>query len=125
MAIPLFLKIEFAMEPLFIQVDSNLCGTAIKSSHASSHAKNGIDLFLQQSKGVRHTWGKFYFNLITVCNDAAKSCPSIWPDISKREHWSFEDPLVREGTNEEKLGKFRQVRDQIEAHIKAWITNSQ
>jgi hypothetical protein len=29
MAIPLFFKIEFAMEPLFIQVDSNLCGTAI------------------------------------------------------------------------------------------------
>ena len=28
MAIPLFLKIEFAIEPLFIQVDSNLCGIA-------------------------------------------------------------------------------------------------
>ena len=85
-----------------------------------------IDVSRQQSKGVGTYLGKVLFQyLITVCDDAEKNCPSTWPGISKREHWSFEDPAAFEGTDEEKLANFRQVRDQIEARIKAWITNPQ
>jgi arsenate reductase len=36
-------------------------------------------------------------------------------------HWSFEDPAAFEGTIDEKLGKFRQVRDQIEQRIETWL----
>jgi arsenate reductase len=36
-------------------------------------------------------------------------------------HWSFEDPARFEGTKEEKLVKFREVRDLIEAKVKAWV----
>jgi len=36
-------------------------------------------------------------------------------------HWSFEDPAVFEGTDEEILAKFRQIRDLIEIRIKQWI----
>jgi arsenate reductase len=35
-------------------------------------------------------------------------------------HWSFEDPAAFEGTEEQTLAKFRQVRDQIEQRIKEW-----
>ena len=86
----------------------------------------GIDVSEQQSKGVETYLGKVLFQyLITVCDDAEKNCPSIWPGINKREHWSFEDPAAFEGSGEEKLVKFRQVRDQIEARIQAWTTNPQ
>ena len=86
----------------------------------------GIDVSKQQSKGVGTYLGKVLFQyLITVCDDAEKNCPSTWPGISKREHWSFDDPGTFEGTDEEKLVKFRQVRDQIEVRIKAWIPNPQ
>jgi arsenate reductase len=37
-------------------------------------------------------------------------------------HWSFEDPVRFEGTDEEKLAKFRQVRDLIGQKIIAWVT---
>lgn len=85
-----------------------------------------IDVSGQQSKGVGTYLGKVLFQyLITVCDDAEKNCPSTWPGISKREHWSFEDPAAFEGPDEEKLAKFRQVRDQIEVRIKTWITNLQ
>ena len=85
-----------------------------------------IDVSGQQSKGVGTYLGKVLFQyLITVCDDAEKNCPSTWPGISKREHWSFEDPAAFEGTDEEKFVKFRQVRDQIEIRIKAWIPNPQ
>lgn len=36
-------------------------------------------------------------------------------------HWALEDQAVFEGTDEEKLVKFRQVRDQIEKRIKDWL----
>jgi arsenate reductase len=86
----------------------------------------GIDVSGQQSKGVSTYLGKVLFQyLITVCDDAEKNCPSTWPGISKREHWSFEDPAAFEGTDEEKLAQFRKVRDQIEVRIKSWITNPQ
>jgi len=37
-------------------------------------------------------------------------------------HWSFEDPATFEGSEEAKLAKFREVRDQIEQKIREWVT---
>jgi arsenate reductase (thioredoxin) len=83
----------------------------------------GIDVSGQKSKGVGEYLGKVLFQyLITVCDDAEKNCPSTWPGISKREHWSFEDPAAFKGDDDEKLAKFREVRDLIEARIKTWIS---
>jgi len=36
-------------------------------------------------------------------------------------HWSFQDPAALEGTEQEKLAKFREVRDLIEKRIKDWL----
>lgn len=86
----------------------------------------GLDVSGQKSKGVGEYLGKVLFQyLITVCDDAEKNCPSTWPGISKREHWSFEDPAAFEGADDAKLAKFREVRDQIEARIKEWVANPQ
>ncbi len=84
--------------------------------------ESGIDVSGQRSKGVGEYLGKVLFQyLITVCDDADKNCPTVWPGISKREHWSFADPAAVKGTDQEKLDKFREVRDQIEARIKDWL----
>jgi arsenate reductase len=50
-----------------------------------------------------------------------KNCPTIWPGVNQRLHWSFEDPAAFEGEDEQKLAKFRQVRDLIGAKVKAWL----
>jgi len=82
----------------------------------------GIDVSGQRSKGINEFLGKVLFQyLITVCDDAEKNCPTIWPGVNQRLHWSFEDPAKFEGTDEEKLAKFRQVRDLIEQKIIAWL----
>jgi arsenate reductase (thioredoxin) len=82
----------------------------------------GIDLSAQASKGIETYLGKMHFQyLITVCDDADQNCPVVWPGVSARMHWSFEDPARFEGTEEEKLAKFREVRDLIEQRIKVWI----
>jgi arsenate reductase (thioredoxin) len=35
-------------------------------------------------------------------------------------YWPFEDPAAFEGSEEEKLAKFREVRDQIESKVREW-----
>jgi arsenate reductase len=82
----------------------------------------GIDVSGQTSKGVDTYLGKTLFQyLITVCDDADKNCPTVWPGVSNRMHWSFQDPAAVEGTEQEKLAKFREVRDLIEKRIKQWV----
>jgi arsenate reductase len=83
----------------------------------------GIDLSENRSKGVNEYLGKVLFQyLITVCDDAEKNCPSVWPGVNTRMHWSFEDPAAFRGTDEEKLAKFREIRNQIEQRILDWLS---
>ncbi len=89
-------------------------------------AEVGIDVSAQRSKGAEEYLGKVLFQyLITVCDDADKNCPTTWPGIANRLHWSFEDPAAARGSEEEKLAKFRQVRDQIEARVKLWVATAE
>ena len=84
--------------------------------------ESGIDISGQHSKGVEIYLGKTLFHyLITVCDKAEKNCPTNWPGVNQRLHWSFEDPAAFEGSEEEKLEKFRAIRDQIEKRIKEWV----
>jgi arsenate reductase len=36
-------------------------------------------------------------------------------------HWPFNDPAAVDGSDDDKLTKFREVRDQIAAQIRAWV----
>jgi arsenate reductase len=82
----------------------------------------GINLSGQHSKHVKDYMGKVHFGyLITMCDEAEESCPTTFPGIGQRLHWSFEDPSAFTGSENEKLAKFREVRDQIEQHIKTWL----
>ncbi|MFQ5952215.1 MAG: arsenate reductase ArsC [Candidatus Omnitrophota bacterium] len=82
----------------------------------------GIDISGNTTKSVfdMHKKGKSYDYVITVCDESdAGRCP-IFPGPSKRIHWPFEDPSKLEGTDEEKLGKIRAIRDQIKERIEKW-----
>jgi arsenate reductase (thioredoxin) len=85
-------------------------------------AELGLNLVGQYSKSIHTYLGKVKFDyLITVCDDAEKNCP-IWPGAINRLHWSFEDPAKFEGSDAEKLNKFRTVRDQIKTRVIEWIS---
>ncbi|WP_201778038.1 arsenate reductase ArsC [Thermanaerothrix daxensis] len=84
-------------------------------------AELGIDASQQTSKSLQVYQGKLAFDyLITVCADAERNCP-YFPGQGVRLHWPFEDPAACEGSEEVRLQKFRQVRDQIAARIRAWL----
>jgi arsenate reductase len=58
--------------------------------------------------------------VVTVCDDAAENCP-VWLGKGKRVHLGFPDPAKAEGTDEEKLGVFRSVREAIAEQIPALL----
>ena len=84
-------------------------------------AEVGMDMAGQYAKDLSLFMGKVHFGyLITVCDRAEERCP-IFPGMGVRLHWPFEDPAAAVGTEEEKQAAFRQVRDQIEARVQAWL----
>ena len=58
---------------------------------------------------------------VVVCDKAQQSCPRIYPFANHMLYWPFEDPALAEGSDEQKLATFREVRDQIHQKIKEWI----
>ena len=73
------------------------------------------------AKGVIPMLGKRTFHyLITVCARAEQNCP-VFPGVSYRLAWPFEDPAAFEGSDAEKLEKFREVRDAIDTRLLEWL----
>lgn len=84
-------------------------------------AEAEFDISQQESKKIKQFLGRKHFGfLITVCRKAEKNCPTF-PDVSTRLFWDIEDPRAFEGTEEEKLAKFREIRDEIEERVKNFI----
>lgn len=45
----------------------------------------------------------------------------MFPSMGLRMHWPFDDPASFIGSEVGKLEKFREIRDQIEKRILAWL----
>jgi arsenate reductase len=85
----------------------------------------GLDISGQRSKGLDEFLGKTPVQIaIVVCEQAQKNCPRIFPFAMERLCWPFEDPAACNGTEAERLQKFRDVRGQIEAKILEWLKTS-
>jgi arsenate reductase len=82
-----------------------------------------IDISHKGTRDVFDVWrkGGMYSFVITVCDETrGERCP-IFPGITKRLHWSLDDPATFSGTFEERLARTIAVRDQIKEKIQAWI----
>ncbi|MGB6943735.1 MAG: arsenate reductase ArsC [Bryobacteraceae bacterium] len=79
----------------------------------------GIDISGQRSKSVDEFAARDFDYVLTVCDNAKESCP-IYPGHGNRLHHAFEDPAAVEGTEEERLAAFRQVRDDIRQYLRAF-----
>lgn len=83
----------------------------------------GLDVSGQRSKGVEVYLGRLTAHyLIIVCENAERNCPKIFPGPGKRLFWPFDDPAAVEGTEEVRLEAFRRVRKQIDAKLRAWLS---
>lgn len=80
----------------------------------------GIDISKQSSKPIDMDLLNEMDYVITFCGDAEETCPVTPPHI-KKLHWGLTDPAKAEGSEEEKLRIFREVRDEIRKRIEAFI----
>jgi arsenate reductase len=54
--------------------------------------------------------------VVTLCDDAAENCP-VWLGPGKRVHLGLPDPSDARGTEDEILGAFRAIRDEITRRV--------
>ncbi len=75
----------------------------------------GIEIPEAHSKAIDFFRGRQFDKVITLCDEAAEACP-LWlgPNV---EHITFRDPSTAQGSDQEKLAVFREVRDRIRKTI--------
>ena len=82
-------------------------------------AEAGVDISNHYSKRLDQLENIQFDWVITVCDSANESCP-FFPKPVKRFHVSFDDPprLAKNAkTEEEALGHYRRVRDEIKRFV--------
>lgn len=83
----------------------------------------GIDISGQKSKVIDEELLRKMDIIITLCGNAALSCP-VTPLEIKRLHWPIEDPVGTIGTDDEILEAFRKARDEIRERIEGFLAET-
>jgi len=79
----------------------------------------GIDISAHHSKHVDEFTGQNFDYVLTVCDHAREICP-VFPASTRMIHHSFVDPGAFPGSEQERLARFRQVRDQIRQYLRTF-----
>lgn len=79
----------------------------------------GIDIRGQTSKTLLPFATQRIDWLITVCDQARESCPTL-PGAARQLHWSIDDPSAVSGGEDERREAFRRARDELRARIEAF-----
>jgi arsenate reductase len=79
----------------------------------------GIDISNNETQSVFDVFqsGQLFAYVITVCSESeSKGCP-IFAGVTKRLHWPFPDPSQFTGTHAERIGKTRELLEEIRSKI--------
>jgi len=80
----------------------------------------GIDISGHRSKSLNEFTGQDFDYVITVCDNARDACP-VFAGAKLQLHWPFRDPAAVDGTEEERMAAFREVRGQITAKLNEFL----
>jgi len=82
-------------------------------------AEAGVDISYHRSKNVHELMDVAFDYVVTLCGHAHETCPRF-PDTARVVHVGFDDPPTLAAgakTQEEALGHYRRVRDEIRAFV--------
>jgi arsenate reductase len=94
---------------------------AISARTMKVMAEAGVDLSEQRPKHINELLDVPLDFVVTVCGDAHERCP-VFPGRTKVIHRGFDDPptLAKKASSEEEaLGYYRRVRDEIKAFVES------
>lgn len=86
-------------------------------------AEEGIDISKNLTKDVFSFFkeGRLFNYVVTVCEAKnSERCP-IFPGVSKKISWDFDDPSSFAGSEEEKLIQTRIIRDKIKEAVEKLV----
>ncbi|QSV47235.1 arsenate reductase ArsC [Geobacter benzoatilyticus] len=95
--------------------------TRVNPRATRAMAELGIDISGQHSKNLAEFDGQSFDRVITLCGDAAETCPLFVGGV-RREHLGFTDPSRTAGTEEEIMAEFRRVRDEMREKLTTHLT---
>jgi len=81
----------------------------------------GIDLSDHHPQKVDEYLNDAFDYVITVCGHAKENCPVFLGEVKQQLHIGFEDPAEATGTEEEILGEFRRIRDEIRERMQLFV----
>lgn len=76
----------------------------------------GVDISGQRSKGLGEVPLERIDLVVTLCGEAAESCPAF-PKKIDRIHWPVPDPALAQGDEAPVLKAFREARDEIRGQV--------
>jgi thioredoxin type arsenate reductase len=84
-------------------------------------AEIGVDISHHHSKAVGEIPAAEVDTVITLCGE--EECP-VFLGKATRLHWGLPDPVLAEGSDEERLNAFRRTRDALNRRLEALIAES-
>jgi len=76
----------------------------------------GIDISQQTSKHYGKLLDEEFDYVITLCDELEERCP-VFPGKATHLHLGFADPTFSPGTEEERLERHRQTRDEMKERL--------
>jgi arsenate reductase len=95
--------------------------TTVDSDVVDVMKEIGVDMTTQRAKDSKDFFGQRFQYVITVCDKTKERCP-IFPGAIWMLHWIIPDPTAIAGTEALRLAAIRRVRDEIEDHVRAFVT---
>jgi arsenate reductase len=104
----------------FVVESAGTVASFVRPQAIAAMKEIGIDISGQRSKSLEEFSEQPFDYVITVCDNANQTCP-IFPGKATRIHWSFPDPVLAVGSEEQVMNAFRLVRDEIKAKLTSFV----
>ena len=97
--------------------------THVRPEAVAVMAELDIDISSHTSKTLEPFLGADFGWLITVCDQARESCPTL-PGVRRQAHWSVADPSRARGDEASRLEAFRAARDDLADRVRSFIARA-
>ncbi len=99
---------------------AGMFAAGVSSYAAKVMAEIGIDISGQASKSLGKYLDEEFDYVITLCEELEETCP-VFPGKAKHIHMGVEDPTGWPGSEEERLERHRQTRDEMKERLLALL----
>ena len=95
----------------------------VNSRAIATMKEDGIDISKHTSNNITEYKKVDFDFVITVCDNAKERCP-FFPSKAKKFHYNFPDPAKANGTEEQIVEQFKQVRQMIKEYSAKFVAEN-